>query len=108
MNSDRRQHENTALRELVDALKTVIAARDDMWTLSVIDRFFRLDKYKKVLSDYDEAMQGVRNAIQSVVAASRPAQHENLPAKPMAKPEISLEEFEVLLGKPGGVQKARV
>lgn len=101
MNEDRRQSENTALRSLVDALKTVISARDDMWSLSVVDRLFRLQKYKKTLADYDDAMQGVRNAIQSVVVASRNAQQESLPPIVMEKPEISLAEFEVLLGKPG-------
>ena len=101
MNEDRGQFEYAALRGLVDALKTVIAARDDMWSRSVMDRLFRLDKYKKALSDYDEAMQGVRNSIQAVVAASRHAPQENAPARVMERPEISLEELEVLLGKPG-------
>lgn len=109
MTAERRQSENTALRQLVDALKNAISSRDELWSLSVIDRLFRLDKYKKTIAAYDDAMQGVRNAIQAVMASTRMQAAENAapPVKEVElKPGISMEEFEFLLGKPGTPQKA--
>lgn len=109
MNEERRKSENTALRELVDALRTVITARDGLWSLSVMDRLFRPEKYRQTIAAYDNALQGVRSAIQAVMSASRqqPPEH-NLPMLKEADPRtgISLEEFEFLLGKPGRNKKA--
>lgn len=107
MTKERRKSENTALRELIDALKKVAMARDGLWSLSVIDRIFRLNKYRKTIADYDEAMQSVRNAIVAVMAATRHQSVENnLPLpKPGPKSGITLEEFEFLMGRPDNAKK---
>lgn len=100
MNKERRKSENTALRELIDALKKVINARDALWSLGFFDRLFRFDKCRAVFNEYDDAMLAVRNAVNGVMEASahaEPAPPETGKHRPAT---ITMEEFEVLLGKP--------
>lgn len=108
MNKERRKSENTALRELIDALKKVINARDALWSLGFFDRLLRFDKCRSVFNEYDDAMLAVRNAVSGVMEAS--VQPEDLPAPPPnpgrgRATTITMEEFEVLLGKPRSLRK---
>lgn len=108
---ERRSAENAALRELVDALKDFIAARDALWSLGFFDRLFRFSRCVAMLNRYDAARERVRNAIKAVWDAGgqeRPAASEcmdgpelsgDLPAQPPTR-LISLEEFEMLMDRP--------
>lgn len=115
MNKDRRKFENSALRDLVEALKKSIDARDALWALGFFDRLFRRDKCRAVFNEYDIALLAVRNAVRGVInetvcrkeaagkrARSAPVETEPLPPLP---PSVTVEEFEVLLGKPGSSRK---
>lgn len=104
MQKERRAAENAALRELVNALKEFIAARDALWTLGFFDRIFHFSRCITVLNRYDQAQERVRSALQDVRRASMP---ESPPrrglvaekASPSSAPRLSEEELEMLLGK---------
>lgn len=106
MTDERRTDENKALRQLVDASREYIAARDALWSLSFFCRIFWFRRCVDTLNRYDAARDNVRNALQAVKKATaaraetgtdteaRGDAHQNPP------PFISLEEFEMLLDKP--------
>ena len=107
MDKERRYQENKALRELVDALREFIAARDGLWTLGFLDRVFHREKYLAVLKNYDFAGIRVRNAILKLKTVPASPKTGGSSSSNMARsPLISLEEFEVLLGRPA-LQKHR-
>lgn len=106
MLDERRKKENTALRDLVDALKRLIDARDALWALSIVDRLFRPQKCRAVFNAYDYARELVQRAVRAVMQAS--AVREENPEHPLPRsrePLISMEEFNVLLGKPQLLRK---
>ena len=112
MTTERRADENKALRELVDALKDFIAARDALWSLGFFDRIFRFERCVGILNRYDAARNTVRNtvlAVKEATAAAREAagtEAEPGDAAPRTpKPLVTLEEFEMLLGKPAILKK---
>lgn len=115
---ERRNSENKALRELVDALKEYITARDSLWTLGFFDRIFRFSRCVGMLNHYDKTRERVRTAIREVKEAAETAAQENqakpdtaedaLAEKPVSAPGgslVSMEEFEMLLGKPAILRK---
>ena len=113
MTQERRIDENRALRELVDALKEFIAARDALWTLGFFDRIFRFARCVGMLNRYDTARDRVRTAVKEVRESAGAAVPEN-PAKTGMQEEsapaaarslVSMEEFEMLLGKPSILKK---
>lgn len=95
---DRRIAENALLRKLVDALKNFIAARDTIWALSFWDRMFRPAKCEQVFASYEQASLAVKEAIKDMsIIKMQPgdsARYQSL---------ISMEEFEALMDRPGGV-----
>ena len=112
---ERRKLENAALRELLNALKQFIAARDALWSLRFFDRLFRLDKCRAVFDSYDAASNAMRNAIEAVKTVTEAAADcfeesgaeeagykgsEDAPYPAPEPPLVSMEEFELLLGKP--------
>lgn len=113
---ERRSAENAALRELVNALKDFIAARDALWSLGFFDRLFRFSRCVVMLNRYDAARERVRNAIHAVWEAAGPERvsapehaggpepSASLPPQP-ATPLISLEEFEMLMDRPAILKK---
>lgn len=115
MNKDRRKFENTAMRDLVEALKKNIDARDALWSLGFFDRLFRRDKCRAVFNEYDVALLAVRDAVRGVInetvcrgeatgKRTRSAPVETGPLLPLP-PSVTVEEFEVLLGKPVSSRK---
>lgn len=110
---ERRSAENKALRELVDALKEFIAARDSLWTLGFFDRIFRFSRCVAMLNRYDTARERVRAAVKDVKESAettamehfaKPDMPEETPAAP-GRSLVSMEEFEMLLGKPAILKK---
>ncbi|SBW09373.1 hypothetical protein KL86DPRO_50150 [uncultured delta proteobacterium] len=115
---ERRSSENKALRELVDALKEYITVRDSLWTLGFFDRIFRFSRCVAMLNRYDTARERVRAAIRDVKETAEAAVLENQ-ARPEAGEDafaektpalaarslVSMEEFEMLLGKPAILKK---
>lgn len=113
---ERRSAENAALRELVNALKDFIAARDALWSLGFFDRLFRFSRCIAMLNRYDAARERVRNAIIAVWEAGGPERPSesgqadgpepsaDRPAQPTV-PLISLEEFEMLMDRPAILKK---
>lgn len=97
--TDRRLSENALLRKLVDALKLFIAARDAIWALGFLDRFFCTTKYKKAYADYDDASTSV-NAIIRTMAI------RNSNSDP-SEPVLSSEEFDALLRLAGDHDSSR-
>ncbi len=108
---ERRTDENKALRELVDSLKDFIAARDSLWSLGFFDRIFRFSRCIAMLNRYDLAWMRVAAAVRAVQAAGasqseakKPDTGKKSPA-PGNRPLLSMEEFEMLLGKPAILKK---
>ncbi|MCC8194503.1 MAG: hypothetical protein LIP28_07660 [Deltaproteobacteria bacterium] len=110
---ERRSDENRALRQLVDALKEYIAARDSLWSLGFFDRIFRFTRCVAMLNRYDTARERVRSAVKDVKEAAETAAMETVsrievmeePPTAEAKSLVSMEEFEMLLGKPAILKK---
>ena len=105
MSQERRKSENAAMRGMVDAMKNFVAARDALWSLGILDRLFRFEKYRSVIDNYDNAISAMRNAMRAVTQASAKG-GEKAGQKSEPTPQvISVEEFEMLLGKPEIVKK---
>lgn len=101
---ERRKTENAALRELVDALKGFVDARDSLWTLGFFDRVFRKDKCRDAIRRYDGSLRHLREAIGALMLASRARAASQDEERDMALPPsgptdalISHEEFTMLL-----------
>lgn len=92
---ERRKTENTALRELVDALKEFVDARDRLWTLGLVDRLFRKGKCRDSIRRYDASLRQLREAIEGLMSASR-AQAAT-PDRETRAALLSHEEFTMLL-----------
>lgn len=103
MREERRKSENAALRELIDALRDFIAARDALWSLSFFDRLFRFEKCRGVISAYDHASVQVRNSIRAVMEASKDSSGNREKVEtstPSLSGLLSVDEFDLLLGRP--------
>ena len=87
-NRERRLAENLQLRILVDALKTFIAARDAIWSLSFYDQIFRTKKYIKAYTDYEVATEVISTFIRSMAKTGN---------ADSSQPVISSEEFDALM-----------
>lgn len=92
---DRRMAENASLRELVDALKYFLAARDDIWSLGFFDRLFNTKRRREVYARYDYAALAVKSVILGM-SKMRGPQSEFAGGEPL----ISMEEFDALMSKP--------
>ena len=105
MTPERRKSENAAMRDMVDAMKDFVAARDSLWSLGIFDRLFRFEKYRKVIDNYDNAIFAMRNAVRALTEATASSPETGEPASKPKPPLVSMEEFEMLLGKPEIVKK---
>lgn len=109
MTDERRADENKALRQLVDASREYTAARDALWSLGLFSRIFYFRRCVDTLNRYDEARDNVRNALQAVKEASaaraEAGRDTEIRGDATQPPFISLEEFEMLLGKPSVLRK---
>lgn len=97
---ERRKTENAVVRELIDALKAFVDARDRVWALSAADRLFRRDRCRDTLQQYDRAMGMLRDAVGGLMAAAR-AQADN-PEAEQSLALISVEEFRMLMEESAG------
>lgn len=87
--TDRRLAENALLRQLVDALKLFIAARDAIWSLNAFDRFFNTTKYKQAYAEYDECSAAVNGLIRAMAIRNS--------SLDSSEPVLSTEEFDALM-----------
>lgn len=108
---DQQAKENKALRDLVDALKAFIAARDNLWSLNFFDRIFHFGKCREILHEYDASRDKVHSAIltlKEITESPTLLEKKDLAEKSSdaMAPVVTLEEFEMLLGKPSILKKA--
>lgn len=82
--TDRRKTENALLRQLVDAFKRYLVARDAIWSLSFLDRLLRTPSFKKTYDNYYESFAQVNALIRLMAVKTTPLE---LPSEAILSPE---------------------
>lgn len=96
---ERRETKNAALRELVDALKGFVEARDRLWSFDLADCLFYRDRRRDSLRRYDDSLRLLTAAIEGLLVVARG--QGALPDKDAPHASLlSHDEFKMLLGEP--------
>ena len=96
MEKERRKTENSLFRTHVDALFSLIHARDEIWSAGIFCRIFNPKKFRRHIVAYDQAAVEMRRSILEI--------QQLLPTEKISdgrtRMKLSPDELNVLLDRP--------
>lgn len=96
---ERRKTKNIALRELVNALRGFVEARDCLWSFGLTDRLFGRGNRRESLRRYDDSLRLLTVAIEELIIVSR-GKSDSSDKDETQIVRLTHDELRMLLGEP--------